>query len=415
MKSILKIALKNIFKHKGKNSLIAIIIFIANITFFLTAALTHNSTLSWRAYLSKTFMGTYHLTTLSENENDYAISSMGLPKTGIEDKVLTYLRTNNIDYSGRIRTGGAYYNDKSGVFEGNLITVIGADINNEIKHLSNLMIVDNSAKEFPKDGALVWHELCEQMNWKIGDSITIYLKDSSNSIYPYSFTIAGMLNQKQSAGLEDKGVIVLFPLIFVNYTYLADLLNISADKVMEVAIWDNNYKYEKNIKDIIKFKNINLFYAEKGFGTLYGISEFITFFGLVLQIIVLVVLIIATFNVNIISFFERQKEIGTILAIGAKPLWAIMLLLSELIIFSFIVSALSLSVYFIISLLIGNQIDLKGLSVILAGNKLSLTFIPISLLVANLAICCSLMLSALYPCYLTLKINPAEVFRETNI
>jgi ABC-type lipoprotein release transport system permease subunit len=415
VKSIFIIALRNIFKHKVKYILVGIIVFVANLTFFFSASFTNSAKLSWRAYLSQTFLGHYHITSLTDAENDYAIALMGLPRKKLDDSIMNYLVKNNIDYSPRLRTGGAYYNETKGSFEGSLITVVGVDLNYELNKLPNLVITEGSANQHLSDGAFVWHELAERMNWKIGESITLYLKDASNSTYPYSFTIAGILNQKHSAGLEGKATVLLFPLIFVDYKNLTNILNLDDGKIVEVAIWANNPTHAEELNRLSHGAGLNFFYAEKAFGMLYGINEFVLFFGNVLQLTVLLILLVASFNINLMGFFERQSEIGTMIAIGAKPRWAVNLLLSELVIHAIIVSVVSMSFYVLVTQIFIGDMDLRNLSVLLAGYKLTFTLLPTSVVLANFSIILSLILSALYPMYLTTKINPAQIFMKGNI
>lgn len=409
-----KIAARNIYRHRGKNLLTGIVIFFASFMFFISASLVTYAQSAWRDYAATTFLGTYHITALEGLDRDYSLPSMKFPKNSIPDAVTGYLDRNGIIWSKRIKIGAAVYNDRSSKFENFLATLIGVDFSKELGQLNNLEITDGRWSPSIEQGVLVWHELAQALGKKVGDEITLFVKDIDDNAYPYTFTITGMLGQKKSAGLEGKGVMMIFPLIFADYRYVARMTGYE-DRIMEIAIWDKAERHLQELQKMATAADLQLFCAERGFGVLYGMVDIINFIGLILKAFVLIVLLVAGLNVNMMSYFDRQKEIGTIIALGAKPSWVVRLFFTELLLFATTVYGASALAYGLLTKMLRSGVGIGDLSTLFAGRAIYLSLVPSSLAIGYGIILCVIILSAAYPLYLSMKTNPVEVFREEHL
>ena len=409
--TILKMAVRNIYRHRGKNLLTGIVIFFASILFFVSTSLVWNAQAAWRDYSATTFLGRYHVTALEGLDRDYSLPTIKLPHKSIPEAITGYLDQHNIFWSKRIKIGAAVYDDQSGKFENYLATLIGVDFAKELGCFTNLEIIEGRRDNTAANGVLIWHELAKALNKKTGDEITLFIKDIEDNAYPYTFTIMGILGQKKSAGLEGKGVMMIFPLVFAGYQYVAEKIGYE-DKIMEVAIWNSSKEHLHDLQKIADAEGLQLFHAEKGFGVLYGLVDIINFIGLILEVFVLIVLLVAGLNVNMMSYFDRQKEIGTVLAIGAKPSWIMALLLTELIVFATGVYAAATLAYYLLTVLFQSGFDPGGFAALFAGRTVYLNLVPFSVAVGYGVIMSIVLLSAVYPLYLSITINPIEVFRE---
>lgn len=414
MKQIIKLTLRNIQRHPGKNICVGIVICCACLMFFVSASITDNARVSWKKHFSTTFLGRYHLTALEDLKRDYTLPSMELPEFFLSQGILDYLDQNGLTYSKRLKIGAAIYNNATAEFEGCLANVVGIDFNRELKYLSNLKLLEGSYDPDEDNSILVWEEFARFLGWNPGDEITLYIKDIDGDAYPYTFTVTGIVSQHHEPGLAGKGVMMLFPLILVDYETIAGLLGLE-DEVMEVAVWDNNAVHQQNLEDLAQRCGLQFFHSEEGFGVIYGIVDFVKFMGLSLEIFILIVLMVASFNINMIGFLERRREIGAMMAMGAKPRWIIKLLFAEMIVFSTVAFLFSFLVYMILIAAGAGGIDLGELSVMFAGGRFYLNVIPLSLLYAYVTIAATMLISTLYPAYLTTQIDPVEVFREVNV
>lgn len=412
--TLVKIAARNIYRHRGTYLLTGIVIFFASIMFFLSASLVWYARIAWRDYASTTFLGRWHITALEGQDRDYSLPSMKFPKKSIPAAVTGQLDQRGIAWTKRIKLGAAVYNEQEGKFENFLATLIGIDFARELTLLDNLEIIQGKWDPARQDGVLIWHELAAALKKKPGDELTLFVKDIDGNAYPYTFTITGILGQKKSAGLEGKGVMLIFPLVYADYRFLAEKTGYE-DSLMEIALWGNVDTQLAWLQKTAQDAGLQLFSAEQGFGVLYGMVDIIDFIGMILKAFVLIVLLVAGLNVNMMSYFDRQKELATILAIGAKPRWIVMLLCIELMLFATAVYLAALLAYWLLTLLLWSGFDLGELSTLFAGRLMYISLAPSSIAAGYGIIVCIVALSALYPLYLCTKTNPIEVFREESL
>ncbi|MBF0363292.1 MAG: FtsX-like permease family protein [Oligoflexia bacterium] len=417
MLGLLKLGVRNISRHPGKNFLIGLVIFFANIFFFLAASITEETISSWHDYFSNTFLGHYNLTSYNDYEKDYTFSSLSFPKYGIDKEVLNYLDKEKISYLPRIKIGAAIFNDRTSTFEGTLVTLIGIKWQQELQRLKNLKIISNAntREAGTETGVFVWIDLAKKLKWKEGDSITLYIKDKTSGTYPYTYKIKGIVSQHKSAKNEGKGSINAFPLIFADYDILSKELGIE-NEIYEISITQKKLTPSQisTLKSFAKKKGLTLFSAEKGFGALYGIVDFNNFMGKILKSLILIILVVSVFNINMIGIFDRQKEFGTIIAIGAPKWWILSLIFLEQIIFATFIFIFSFLVFYIF---VSNNFTIytQNFAVLFAGNNINIKLVPFSLLESYFAIILALLISTIYPAYLATRINPVEIFREANI
>jgi len=415
VKQIIKLSLRNIKRHPGKNAMIGIVIFFSALMFFLSSSMAERARETWRNHFSTTFLGRYHLTSVKGQERDYTIPSMKLPERYLPSSILEYLERNGLTWSKRLKLGAAVYNNETAEFEGSLATVVGMDFSSEQVRLTNLTIVEGNYDPSVENGVLVWDEYARSLNWQVGDEVTFFIKDVDDDAYPYTFTITGILSQHHEPGLAGKGVMILFPLILADYTTLAELLGVEETQVMEVAVWDENPVHEEALKVLAGREEIQFFQAEEGFGAVYGIVDFVSFMGLLLESFILTILVVASLNINMMGFLERRREIGAMMAMGAKPRWTVVLLFGEMIAFSTVAFLVSLLVYVILVAVFSAGFDFGELAVMFAREPFKMHVVPVSLLYAYITVAAAMILSAIYPAYLTTRIDPVEVFREVDV
>jgi ABC-type antimicrobial peptide transport system permease subunit len=216
--------------------------------------------------------------------------------------------------------------------------------------------------------------------------------------------------------LEGKrGYDPIFPVFLVGYGYLADKLGVSEGDSIEVCVRDGIRSNRQNLEALAKKYGLIFFSAEKSFGILDGIVSFISIISAFICAVVIIILFVSSFNLNMMSFFERQKEIGTMYSIGAKPGWINLLLLCEMFVFSSFCSILSIAVYYALSLSFHEGFGVGPLEPAFAGSNFIFMLSLPAIAYSYAVILAVMALSAWYPIYLTYKINPVEVFNEGNI
>ncbi len=358
----------------------------------------------------------YNVTAYPENEIDYTYPSFAFPEKTISGEILNEMDRRQIPYSRRIKLGGAIYNYNTQEFEGErLVTVSGIDFKQEMEHLSNLIVSEGKIDPAVPDGALVWEELARDYHWKLHDEITVFLKDSENDAYPYTFVITGILGKKSGESLSSMRSKTVFPSILVSYSYLASKIDLDDKETLELAVWDNDLSHLKTVRQLAEQHHLELFFAEEAYSVSMGYMGLIRFVGTVLNIFILFMLVISSVNLNILNLFERQKEIATLVAIGADSKWITGLLAMEMFIFTLLAYAASMIVYLLTVSMLSGGVDLGSLNMMFGGSPFVLSVDLSSALFSFFFIAVIMQLSIAYPMYLASRLNPAEVFRESEI
>ena len=208
---------------------------------------------------------------------------------------------------------------------------------------------------------------------------------------------------------------IFFPCIYVSYAYLSKILSVDSGKASDIAIWDENGIYKSKAQKLSKDNNCQFFEGPKGYGIVWGIVEMMNFFGGSLAFFILIILVVATLNLNMLGFFERQKEIGAMVAIGARSTWIVTLLISELVVFATVIFLIALGFTALIFISSQAGLDFGEMNTFFAGKIVHLKLIPGTVVSSYLTIIITMLISSIYPIYLTTKINPIEVFREAGI
>ena len=193
------------------------------------------------------------------------------------------------------------------------------------------------------------------------------------------------------------------------------ILSVEPGQATDIAIWDESGAYTSQVQKLSKQLNLQFFEGPKGYGIVWGLVEMLNFFGGSLAFFILVILVVATINLNMLGFFERQKEIGAMVAIGAKPGWIVALLVTELIVFATVVFAAALIFYMLMVVSSVSGLDMGEMNSFFAGKIFYLDLVPGSIISGYLTIIITMLISSIYPIYLTTKINPVEVFREAEV
>ena len=416
-KIIFLIAVRNILKHPGKNFLLGIMVFLSTVVFLLTASIVDNSRTSWREYFAGTTTGYINAGVVKGKGKDMTSPDFAFPEKFIPDELSTYLEQNKVPHSKRIRAGGIKYNFEKQKFDGedDTCNIIGSDFKNELSNLTNLKICEGRYDPDVYNGAVVWKKIMTRYDLKIGDEISYFINDPSGMPMPYTFLITGVCTNISGNNLEVDADNTSNPIIFVKYNFLSEKLGLENGEYTEASIWSRSPAIIEAVKAITKKYNMEFYYADEAYEIISGITGFISFTGRFIAFLILLIFIVAAFNINVMGFIDRQKEIGTMLALGSKPLWIIQLLFSEMMIFSISAFTVSVLLYAVCSLLFPGGISFGELGILFSDRNFFIGILPHGLLISFIAVCGAMILSAVYPAYLTFRMNPVEVFREGDL
>lgn len=399
-------------------------LFLAANLFFFTGSLAHNSQTRWRDYFSRTFTGHYHLTTFSGPDVDHTFPALKINDRYVPDAAVEYLNRHGVPWAPRIRQGAAVYNDETSSFEGELACLVGIHFERELPLLDNIRIVEGGVDPDNPRGVLVWEEYARSHNWQLGQEITLYVTDVYFYNYPYLFEITGIYNHHEGSVLEGVGFWMVYPMVLTNYERIYDisalyLKEAEAGRTLysEIAVWDAELEHLDELQRILERAgpDTQILFAEEGFGSIKGIVEAIRFVSAFVHFFILAIIFFSVSNLNLIGFFDRQREIGSILAMGAKPSWVVKLLLTETMGFTLVVFHLAIGFYAILPRVFPSGLDFGKLNIFFADHWFRFVLVPASIAPAALIIGLTMLASVLYPVYLSTKLDPVQVFQEGNL
>ncbi|HNX59962.1 MAG TPA: FtsX-like permease family protein, partial [Spirochaetota bacterium] len=250
---------------------------------------------------------------------------------------------------------------------------------------------------------------------KIGDEVSFFINDSQNNMMPYTFVVTGLLENRTGNNMEVESDVSVSPVVFVNYQYMADLLGVDEGMCTEVAVWDRNPEKLSRLASLAAQCGLEFGYADELYGVVGGITRFIGFLGVIIGILIMVVFSVATFNINIMSFMERRKEIGTMVAIGADPGKVVRLFMLEMAGFGVISFGVSLMMYASLGWFMSSGVNFGELGLLFSDKPFMFSVPAQSVLITGAILAAALFISVLYPLYLVYRIDPVEVFREVSI
>ncbi len=417
-KIVFIIAIRNILKHPGKNFLLGIMVFLSTVVFLLTASIVDNSRKSWREFFSGTTTGYINAGVFTGKGKDMTSPDFDFPEIFIPDDLTIFLEQHNIPHSKRIRAGGIKYNFETQKFDGEQDTcnIIGTDFENELRNLTNLEISEGRYDPDVYNGAVVWRKIMTRYDLKIGDEISFFINDPSGMPMPYTFLITGVCTNISGNNLEYVDADnTANPVVFVKSDFLSEKLGLEKGEYTEASIWSRSAEIIEAVKAITKKYNIEFYYADEAYVIISSITDFISFLGRFIAFLIMLIFIVAAFNINIMDFIDRQKEIGTMLAIGSRPMWIIQLLFSEMMIFSIAAFSVSALLCAACGFVFPGGIPFGELGILFSDRNFFFGILPYGLLISFMSVCGAMILSAVYPAYLTFRMNPVEVFREGNL
>jgi len=397
--------------------LMGVMVFLATIVFTFTGAVISESKSAWREFFGTTTTGYANVHVLKGMKADMTSPSTEFPSRYVDDKVIRFLDSEKMPYSERVRLGGIKYSFELQKFENgdNTCDIIATDLNAELKHLPNAVVRSGKCDESVKNGAVLWKQFADRYKLKIGDEVSFFINDSQNNMMPYTFVVTGLLENRTGNNMEVESDVSVSPVVFVNYQYMADLLGVDEGMCTEVAVWDRNPEKLSRLASLAAQCGLEFGYADELYGVVGGITRFIGFLGVIIGILIMVVFSVATFNINIMSFMERRKEIGTMVAIGADPGKVVRLFMLEMAGFGVISFGVSLMMYASLGWFMSSGVNFGELGLLFSDKPFMFSVPAQSVLITGAILAAALFISVLYPLYLVYRIDPVEVFREVSI
>ncbi len=406
MKTIIKIAWRNIWRNKLRSSIVIISIilgiwaglFISGFTLGMNEQRVKGiitTTLSHVQIHNPDFLA-------NRNINDTIIDSKNIIEEIRKDKQITA-------YTGRQIVTGMIANAKGNY--GIQLTGINPDMEKKVSVIYKKIENGNYFTRIKHNPIILGKALADKMNAKINSKVVVTLQNIEGDLVNAAFRVEGIFNTQNSP----------FELstAFVRKSDLAKITDLGINKIHEIAILGHSIEDAPLIAVNLKkydSKNKIETWAEISPDLQYA-QEMMSSFLYIFMIIVLLALSFGIINSMLMAVLERKKELGMLMAVGMKKIKIFSMISFETIFLSLIAAPIGLLLSYIsIQYFSTHGIDLSNFSTGLAsfgiGTKIY-TFLPANVYFEITALTVLIaFISSLFPARRALKLNPAEAVKS---
>ncbi|MDO9633610.1 MAG: FtsX-like permease family protein [Paludibacter sp.] len=406
MKTILKIAWRNVWRNKARS-----IVIILAVGFGLWGGIF--STALINGMMKQQFdSGIKNIVShLQIHHPDYLVEKEPVYTVSDAASIVQFLENHEkvAAFTTRARTNGmlATASMTSGV------EIYGIDpmLENQTTALQSNLVDGDYFEQVTRNPVLIGEKLADKMKISTGSRIIITFQDLENEIVSAAFRVCGVYKTSNTANDERN--------LYVKQADLDALLG-GAGTVNEIAVLlhelDNSTVFQSELKDKFPGNEIRTWFEVSP--ELSFMTEFSGFSLMILLIIILFAMAFGLLNTMLMTIYERTRELGVLMSVGMNKIRVFSMIVLET---SFLVLSGSvfgsflggLTVYLSsksgldISAFGGDVLSEYGFSAIIYPTLEPSFFFHLAILVLITAI-----LSALYPAYKALKLNPAEAVRK---
>lgn len=402
MKTIFKIAWRNIWRNKVRSTIV-----ILSITIGLVAGLFASGMVQG--------MMKQKVNTVIENEishiqihaknfrDDFALKST-IPNA---DKITAALNQNNKVKASSERVVSMMM---IGTTKGNgAVKVTGVEPENEMKvtKLSSLMVDGKYFEGVNKNPIIVSKVIAEKYNLKLKSKLVLTAQDVNGEIIAASFRVAGIYDSGNPMYDEMN--------VFVQKTDIQNLLGLESN-IHEIAILLYDYAQSEPLSISLQNKYTDtevLPWLDLATGMRYTM-DIIGMYTYIIVGIILFALLFSIVNTMLMAVLERVKEIGVLMAVGMNKFKIFSMIMLETIFYALMGGTFGLVIgYVIISyfgtygLDFGDAYKDVGFGSLIYTELPAADYLKVSIMVFFMAI-----IAAIYPALKALSLKPVEAIRK---
>jgi ABC-type lipoprotein release transport system permease subunit len=414
MNAMLKLAWKNVFRHRLRNVILAGILTLTSGLMIYSSAFHRGVQNSMEHLLVSTLTGHLQI-----RPPDYPLNCLAIPEINrtsfighyaqlipFIQRLAPYIQA----FTPRITFGAAIYREDLMV----PIKISGIDpltegTVNEAYHLMQGQPLSAGDDR----GILLSCELAEQLQVQIGENLDLLTGNVYGDIAARTFQIRGILDK---SGLD----VFIGGYAFIPISAAQTLLDVEgATGTLALKLYDPAQIEYVRTKLQHEFDNRQIPVVVNAWQDIRGIfdsmNHTIQFFGRLGNITLFLVIIIGIINSVLMSVFDRTREIGVLMAMGTtrRQIYALLLLEMILLATMAILSGILLSSAMILRLA---KSGLTGVNETVAtlwgGGRLfpQLVFSDVVIIYATLF--CVVMVATLYPAAVAAAKNPTDALRH---
>ena len=401
MKTILKIAWRNVWRNKLRSTIVitSIVLGIWAALFMMAMVLGLNEQRlngAINTYLSHLQI---HHPKFGEDQNSkYFIEN--------KEKIITALATNkDINaYSERMVIGAMAANS-SGSY-GVQILGITPEKEKKITAISEMLTEGTYFTKFKKRPVIIGKKLADKLNLKIKSKVVITLQDIDGNIVANSYRVEGIYKTSNSR-LDGTT-------LFVRKADLETTIGLKGE-IHEIAIVTKSLDITSDIKiSLSKQAGNNKVETWADVAPELGYAqEMMSSFIYIFMGIVLIALAFSIINTMLMAVLERRRELGMLMSIGMNKTRLAAMITSETVFISMVATPIGMLLsYLTISYFEKYGIDLsavaEGLESLGIGSRIY-TFLPFDLYInITLMTLIVTLLSSIFPTKRALSLSPTE-------
>ena len=319
MRSLFKIAIRNLIRYKRRTLLTASLITIGVVFVLVFVSISGSFKTMITGQITDSMMGHLQI-----HRKGYVASIDNLPlnlnmKPKAYQKIKKALITDEQveAFSPRLKFGGMFSN----FTETTNIRLNGIDPKAEFKTvplLTSRILAGKST--LGKGEILIPALLAKGMKIKPGDPVVIVATNADGSVNGKQFIVSGILESATGPGGRDG---------YVHIEDAAEVLRMADAEISEVAIRLKNFGHlsstvrqlQNKMAGEVNQQGQPMFevHSWEDLSPFFNIARMIDVMTLFIRIMLIAIVLISIMNVMIMAVYERIREIGTIAAIGTLP------------------------------------------------------------------------------------------------
>lgn len=319
MKTLIKIAVRNLARYRRRSLLTASLIAIGVIAVVVFGAAAGAFKGLMVGQITDAMLGHLQI-----HRGGYVASIDNLPLTltlspaevaAVED---TLRAQPNVEaYSRRLKFGGMFSN----YTETTAIRLNGVYPDEELRTVPLLASRAREGRAALQPGEILIPELlADGMKVKVGDTVVIIATNREGSVNAAQLTVSGVLRNVTGPSGRDG---------YVHITDAASLLRMESAEISEIAVRLRDFDrldrttaaVRSSLQQARTSGGLGAFevHTWEGLSPFYNIVTLIDILALSATLGLIAIVLISVMNVMLMSVYERVKEIGTIAAMGTRP------------------------------------------------------------------------------------------------
>ena len=403
---LFQVAWRNIWRNKGRSLVVISSISIgiwAGIFILSFAWGLYKNNIDESVYRQLSHIQIHHPTFGEENDSKFTI-------TNTDEKLKQFQSDNRIaSVSSRVISTGMITSPTTA----SGVKIYGINPTSEVTQIRlNEYVSEGTYFESGKENEiLIGAKLAKKLKVKLKSKVVLTFTNTESEIISGAFRIGGIYRSK-NISLDEVNV-------YVQQKHLQELLELKPSESNEIAIL---VKDENQLDTIIKFSSgvVPKGKVEDWKDLSPELSMIIESFNLYTYIISGIILLALTFgiiNTMLMSVLERIRELGMLMAIGLNKRKIFIMIMLETFYLTLIGTPIGLLIGWLTVTILGKTgINLSMFSEGLASYGFSSIIYPALdqdkyVIIATMCLITAI-LSAIYPAYKALQLNPSEAIRK---